>query len=967
VHHKAAIAFIASIGICIARAGARECLPWRGVATADISIPAQPLNHALQALAAQTGLDILFEPETVAGLQSATVHGRMNPGEALCRLLENLDIVYSINPDRTAIIRRSILAGIDAQGVALPDMRLSTGVRAPQGPNARGVDDTPQVIVTGTRRADRSIADAPVPISVIGSESLSGMGSTNTNTALAMLLPSFNFPRPSLTDATDIIRPATLHGLGPDQMLVLVNGKRRHVSALLNINSSVGRGTAAADMSLLPIAAIERIEVLREGAAAQYGSDAIAGVVNVILKQDRQGAEASVTYGRRYTSIEGVPQAAGLETPASGQPTLRPNGTYPLLYGDNREAHDGETVTVSANLGLALGPEGFLDIAMQALDQQPTNRAGHDPRPQYPAAAARPDPREWTFDRLSHHFGEPRLKGREATANAGIPLPGGTAEWYGFGTFAAQEGRTGGFYRTASDPRTVTSLFPNGFLAQLVVDVADQSLATGIRGARGQWNYDASVNYGRNVIDFTTDRSNNASLGAQSPTRFESGGLRYQEHLAHLDARRDFALRPFAKPLSLAWGLEYRAERFAIRAGDRASYEQGSVLLPSGRPAAAGAQGFPGFRPDNVTDRGRHSSSAYLDLEQDVGTRWKLTLAGRTERYSDFGSTLNYKAATRFRLSESVAVRGTLATGFRAPSLHQQFFSATSTNDVGGRLADVGTFAVTNGVARALGARELGPETSTNFGAGIVFDGLDGLTVSIDAYRILIDDRIVLTETLGTSGTSAQNAAVQALLAQAGYASLSGARFFINGMDTRTEGVDVAGSYRVAHARVGALQLSAGYSYTNTDITRLINDLPPLAQIPGLVLFGRLERERIEHGQPGSKLNIAASWQRNDFATTVRTNRYGEVFVPGTDPRDDFVMEPAWITDVELRYSPGRVEMALGSENVFDRYPTRTPTGARPPDLGGYYNVNNYILPFSGFSPFGFGGRYVYGRVRFHF
>ena len=939
MHHKVAFALAASLGICIAKAGERDCPSWKGLVAADISIPAQPLSQALQALAAQTGVDILFEPATVAGLRSVPVRGRMNPGEALCLLLEDPGLVYSINSERTAIISK-------------------------RERRASNVDDVPQVMVTGTRRSDRAIVDSPVPISGIRGESLSQFGSTNTNAALAALVPSFSFPRPSLTDATDIIRPATLRGLGPDQMLVLVNGKRRHVSALLNINSSVGRGTAAVDLGRLPIAAIDRIEVLRDGAAAQYGSDAIAGVVNVLLKERREGAEVSVTYGQRDTRVDGVQQAAGVVTQPNGQPVVLPDGVYDLRDGGDRKAHDGKSLTLAGNFGLALGPGGFLDIAVQGVDQHSTNRAGYDPRAQFlPSAPGMADSRELSFDRLTHRFGEPKLRSADVTLNAGVPFANGEAEWYTFGTFGAEEGHTQGFYRMASDRRTVTSLFPNGFLAQLDVDVEDNSLATGLRGVWQKWNYDASVHYGRNAIDFTTEHSNNASLGSASPTEFDSGGLRYRESLAHFGAQRDFDIAAFDAPSSVAWGLEHRAERFAIRAGEPASYEQGPVVLPDGRPAAAGAQVFPGFRPDNATDHMRRSTSAYLDVEQDLSARWTLALAGRAEDYSDFGSTVNYKLASRFRLTESLAVRGAIATGFRAPSLHQQFFSATSTNDVGGRLADVGTFAVTNGVARALGARDLQPERSTNLGAGVTFSTAEGFGFSADLYRIEIRDRIVLTENLGTSGTSEQNAAVQGVLAAAGYESLGGARFFINGMDTRTQGLDLDARYRLSFAQVGSVQLSAGYNHTKTEITRLINDLHPLAQIPGLVLFGRLESERIERGQPRSKLYVSAEWQRSNLAATLRANRYGEVFAPAANWRDDYVIEPAWVADLELRYASSGIELALGSENLFDRYPTRAPTGARPAQLGGNYNVNNYILPFSGFSAFGFAGRYVYGRV----
>jgi iron complex outermembrane receptor protein len=342
-------------------------------------------------------------------------------------------------------------------------------------------------------------------------------------------------------------------------------------------------------------------------------------------------------------------------------------------------------------------------------------------------------------------------------------------------------------------------------------------------------------------------------------------------------------------------------------------------------------------------------------------------LAARGEDYSDFGSDLNYKLATRFEIMDGLALRGGASTGFRAPSLHQQFFSTTSTNNVAGRLVDVGTFAVTDGAARALGAKDLEPETSFNLSGGLVFDLIDRLSVTVDYFRIDIDDRIVLTENLGTSGTPAQNAAVQALLASAGYTSISSARFFINGLDTRTQGVDVVATYQLPSYPLGDLRVTAGYNYTETEIQRFINDLGPLAQIPGLELFGRLESERIESGQPRSKLGLSVDWLRGPIAATLRANRYGEVFAPGVDPRDDLTIESAWVMDLELRYDLAHFQLALGAENLLDEYPTHAPTGVRPSELGGNYTVNNYILPYSGFSPFGFSGRFLYGRASYRF
>jgi len=957
---------------------ADNCPVALNAAPRDINIPAQSLGLALQALAAQTGIDILFESSVVAGMQAEEVRGRLLPGEVLCRLLKGSGLDYRINTDRTIIIRKPSGASRTASRIGgwlsfASDAAFADQDARPPGDGDADADQSPandltQVVVTGTRRADRTAGELAVPMDVIGGEILQSTGSTDTNKALAALVPSFNFPQPAITGGTDLIRPATLRGLGPDQTLVLVNGKRRHVSALLNINGSVGRGSAAVDMSMLPTIAIQRIEVLRDGAAAQYGSDAIAGVINLLLEDKPQGGRFSLTYGQHYTTIDGVREATGIVTQPNGQPVMNPDGTFALQYGDERQPHDGETLTLAGNFGLPLGDGGFLNLSAQARDRMPTNRAGYDPRRQYHLlASGNVDTREFQYNRLSERFGEADVEDFNVVVNSGMPLASGAIEWYGFGTYGLRDGQTNGFYRLANDPRVVTALFPDGFLAQVKIDLDDLALATGARGELRGWNYDASVNFGRNRLDFVTANSNNASLGVKSPTSFDAGGLGYKTHSANIDLQRDVTVAALEKPLSVAFGAEFRHENFAVRAGEPASYIQGPVRLPNGQLAAAGAQVFPGFRPDNATDRSRHSTSAYLDLEADLTSRWTLDLAGRAERYSDFGSDVNYKLASRFQLLDGVAVRGGVSTGFRAPSLHQQFFSTTSTNNVGGRLVDVGTFAVTDGAARALGARDLEPETSFNLSAGFVFNLLDRFDITLDYYRIDIDDRIVLTENLGTGGTPAQNAAVQAVLAAAGFPSISGARFFINGIDTQTQGVDAVATYQAPSLGIGDFRLTAGYNYTETEIQRFINELGPLAQIPGLELFGRLESERIERGQPRTKLALAVEWSKGAWSTTLRANRYGEVFAPGADPRDDLIIAPAWVTDLDVAFSVSGLKLSLGVENLFDSYPDAAPTGVRPAEMGGNYTLNNYVLPFSGFTPFGFSGRFIYGRASYQF
>ena len=547
---------IALAAILAASSGATVAACPAGVDAAprEISIPAQSLDRALLALAAQTGIDVLFEPATVAGFNAEAVRGHMSPGEALCQLLEGFELEYTVNADRTIIIRRPRVfteasASLDTSTNVF-QVPAETAQVAPTPATAQNTGDearpahTEEVVVTGTRRSDRTIADSPVPIDVIAADSLQNSARPTPTRRCPMLVPSFNFPQPSITGGTDIIKPATLRGLGPDHTLVLVNGKRRHVSALLNINGSVGRGSAAVDMSLLPVTSIQRIEVLRDGAAAQYGSDAIAGVLNVLLKNQREGGSLSVTYGQTYTTVDGAPRATGMLLQPNGQPVLTPDRVFALQYDGNREARDGESVTIAGDIGLPLGSEGFVNVSAQLRDREPTNRAGYDPRQQYPRLPnGQFDPRELTFNRLSHRFGEAKIEDLNVVVNAGTPIAGGAAEWYGFGTYGERDGRTEGFYRLANDARTVPAIFPDGFLAQVLVDLSDYAAASGVRGAAFDWNYDASLNFGRNGFDFITANSNNASLGAASPTRFDAGGLRYQQYSANLDLQREFNRR----------------------------------------------------------------------------------------------------------------------------------------------------------------------------------------------------------------------------------------------------------------------------------------------------------------------------------------------------------------------------------------------------------------------------------------
>jgi iron complex outermembrane receptor protein len=470
-----------------------------------------------------------------------------------------------------------------------------------------------------------------------------------------------------------------------------------------------------------------------------------------------------------------------------------------------------------------------------------------------------------------------------------------------------------------------------------------------VRGDVSGWHYDLSWGYGHNRVGYRTLNSYNTSFGAASVRNFDSGAMAYGQHSVNLDLQHDLSVR-FAQNVSLAFGGEYRHENYQITPGEYQSYAVGPLAAPYG--VGGGAQGFPGFAPRTATDASRHSVAGYVELDTDFTEAFSVQIAGRYEDYSDFGDRLSGKIASRLAITDWLSLRGSASTGFRAPSLQQQHYTATSTNlvNVGGvnQFIDVGTFAVSDPVARALGAKDLKAEKSTNFGGGLTLTPVRGLSVTADYYNIKIRDRVVYSENL-------QGPDVVALLNAAGFRGLTSARFFVNGIDTRTQGVEVVGTYRLPEFGLGNVQLTAGYNYNETKII----DRAVLPSLPGLTLFGRQESLRFERGQPRSKVNLAVDIDRGIFGATLRTNRYGKVLAAGSSPALDVELEPKWITDLELRVRPGRFELAIGANNLFDVYPTALP---QTPSF-----ASSFYLPYSSFSPFGFNGRYLYARGAVNF
>jgi iron complex outermembrane recepter protein len=819
---------------------------------------------------------------------------------------------------------------------ALPLLLIAVPTPAQQQSTDEASGDIEQIVVTGTRVANRSALDTAVPVDVVSGEQLRNLGVTEVSQALSVSIPSFNFPRPGLNDGTDTVRPATLRGLAPDQVLVLVNGKRRHQAALVNINNSIGRGSTAVDMNTIPSAMIQSVEVLRDGASAQYGSDAIAGVINLRLRNNKDGGEGGVTYGWRETSYD---MLVG---------PIPANATWSAPSRLSRDLSDGEALTVSAWKGLPLGDNGSVTVAAEYKDQEHTERGGYDYRPQYPLVNGAYDPREATFDRFNAWYGEPELEQKTLFVNAEYEVASG-ARIYGWASYQDRDALSAGFYRRALDDRNTIQIYPDGFLPLIAPEVVDTSAAVGVSWRLGEWNMDSSLTYGRNEMDFTIKNTLNRSLGVASKTEFDAGGFDYDQLVMNVSGVRTAEIG-LASPLNIAIGVEARRETYGITAGEPDSYRNGGVTLPSGAPTQSGAQVFPGFRPTNEVDEDRTAVGAYLDLEANVTDKFLASVAIRGESYSDFGENVAGKLSLRYDFTESFALRASVQNGFKAPSLQQQYFATTSTNFIGGVPFDIATFPVTDPVAQALGAEPLDAEESLNYSIGAVAR-LGDLTITVDAYRIDIDDRIVLSENL--TSTDVLN-----YLSGLGFVGVGGGRFFINGVDTETEGVDIVLNYPLSTAALGRFDFTLTANFNSTDVTR-VPSTPQLTALPTPpVLFSRFNVLTYEEGTPQDKYAAAINWNLRGWGATLRATRYGEVLSPDPNPALDFTLSPKTLIDLEARIGlTDRIRLALGADNLTDEYPDENPPGIN----------TTGTTSFSNYSPFGRSGRFVYGRVSYTF
>jgi iron complex outermembrane receptor protein len=818
-------------------------------------------------------------------------------------------------------------------------------VQANADKKGKQVEENIEVIsVTGTRRSLRSLAESTVPVDIITSDDMMSTGQLEISQVLANQIPSFNYPSATIADGTDHARPAVLRGLAPDHTLVLINGKRRHSGALLNLAGVVGRGSTSVDLNMIPSSAIKRVEVLRDGAAAQYGSDAIAGVINIVLKDASQGGSVSVTYGQYDSQMAG---AANLNRTYTDS-----NGNLGFDLGDDREVSDGNTRTISANSGFSLSDKGFLNVSIEYRDNDPTQRSGFDPREQYKRLDdGSLDPRELSINRYNHRFGKAGLEDYALFYNMGYDLDDGL-NLYSFGSYSKREGNSGGFYRRAKDSRNVETLYPNGFLPQIETDVEDYSLALGVEGESDDWTWDVSSNYGRNDFTLGVVNSVNTSLGANSQTEFDNGALIYDQWIVNADANTTLDLG-LPDKVFFTIGAEYRRESYKIEQGEEASYI--TALDASGNPVASGgAQVLSGFGPASVTDTSRHNISIFTEFDAYLNENWNIVFASRYEDYSDFGDTLTSKLASRYSITQNLSLRGAVSTGFRAPSLAQSSYRQISTVLENNQPFEVGLFPTDAPAARALGAKKLDAEDSVNLTAGFMYNQ-DSFSLTVDAYRIDIDDRVVLSENLTGS-------AVQQILANAGELNTESVRYFTNAIDSTTQGVDIVATYSLALNNLGDVRLNAAANFNDTEVTHI--DYNP-AQLNSLgdeyVVFARREVGRFEEGTPDSKWNLSAVWSVDQWQTTLRTTRYGEVADISTTAARDEYLNAKWITDLEIAYKADEHwKFAVGANNLFDQYPQATV------DNIGYSNFSQ-IFPYTPYAPYSLDGRFLYGNITYSF
>ena len=811
------------------------------------------------------------------------------------------------------------------------------------------------VVIIGSRNPARTVTESAVPIDVISMKEIASQGpQVNLNQILNMVAPSFTSNTQTVADGTDHIDPAQLRGLGPDQVLVLVNGKRRHSSSLVNINGTPGRGSVGTDLNAIPAFAIEKIEVLRDGASAQYGSDAIAGVINIKVKKNTNKLDVALFAGSHYTkganNHEGgndgsnyqfdmnygtglgkeksfINATASIQLRDATSRAKEVTNTLFNAYNAIEQRASENSVDINSLFGnitntpntaqIIAALKTYAPLVQYFTPVQQAAISGATTIPQlqtalnFDATAGELAYRGLQRRDFNMRVGQSSLKSAQFFLNGAYPLSE-NVELYAFGGTSHRNGEAAGFYRRPNQSRSYTGLYPNGFLPEIHSTINDISVAAGLRGKmfKQTWNFDLSQIIGRNTFDYNIENTVNASLRENSPTKFDAGGLAFIQRTTNFDMNRKF---DFLKGFNVALGTEYRHEKYQINPGEPDSYLQYDIngaavtgTTPAnirvtdfyGTARPGGSQVFPGFREANGTNKTRYSNAFYADLELDVTDKWLVNGAVRYENYSDFGNTTNYKLATRYKITNNINFRGAASTGFRAPSLHQIYFNSTATQFVGGVPFEVGTFSNDSPAAKLLGIPQLKQEESKSVSVGFTAKvPAVNITLSADAYIVEIVDRVVLTDQFarpgGTPIAGTPAAILNGLFDSAG---ATAATFFANAVDTRSKGIDVVISQK---ANFGNVTLKTDLSGTVSNTKRIGNiHASPILAANGQINRYYSEASRIyqEEAVPRVKANLTNSLTYKKFDFFLRNVYFGKVTDPNTvDVNGDGRIEGALI------------------------------------------------------------------------
>ncbi|TWX51722.1 TonB-dependent receptor [Colwellia hornerae] len=907
------------------------------------TVTAQSVDQALIKLAQQADQTIIFSYDLTRSFNSNAIDGYYSVSLALRKLLKNTGLHAEINDKGQWSIKQKY--NIAAQRKSKLKSNIKKKVKAIE-----------KIAIVGSHINGRTAKELPVPVDIISADTLRNSGQINLGQILQALVPSFNFSRSAISDGSDVLQPATLRGLGPDQTLILVNGKRRHQASLIHINSSVGRGTAGTDMNAIPVTAIKRIEVLRDGAAAQYGSDAIAGVINIVLNDSSEQAT--------------------LVTSA---------GAY--------QQGDGQDYQLSYTQGLELDDDGFINATLSLVDHQSTNRSGLHGACQFAQCTQldnghwqTDDPRELSANRATFRIGDPSYQQLSFAANSAVELNQG--QLYGFLTYSHRENQSAAFFRHSANSNENPLLadgqaaIAQGYLPKIDSDIEDMSYNFGYKVSfDNDTAIDISYTYGKNQIDYTTSDSLNASyanyllntsdltmdeLRGQLPKSAFAYGLSLSLETVNLLFSQDY------ENYSLVLGSEFRQEIYQIIPGKPYSFkdydtESNQALFE--HDAAGGIQGFPGVAPELAVNESRDVVSIFAESVTKINDFIELSAAVRYDDYDIFGNSSNTKVAVHWQVSDQVILRGAYSTGFRAPSMQQMYFNNISTQfivDESGSLLseEVETFRNDSSLTTRLGVPTLKEEESDNLSVGLIYSPTQNIDINIDFYQIDINDRIVISSKLGMG--------ISPLLDQAfAEESVTKGQFFLNGADTATQGTDIVATWQT-QAFSGDINFTLAANFTNTKVTKLFTpDHSTLHTIAVTEIFSQQDISIIEEWQPRNKISLHTLYKNQHWTVNILLNHYGKYTI--TDGgKQTYGAE--LLTDISVSHQVSKsLAITVGSHNLFNVMPDKNSIGN---SRGGTIEdqQGNIIVDSTGVfkysrrsAPFGFNGAYFYASLQYDF